>query len=133
MQGESRFRIFNPDTIHKPMGYSHVAEVTGGKLVYIAGQVALDKAGNLVGKDDFRAQVRQVFENLKAAVGAAGGDLNHVIKLNYYVLDISRLPDLREIRDEFVNTHNPPASTLVQVAKLARPEFLVEVEAVAVI
>jgi enamine deaminase RidA (YjgF/YER057c/UK114 family) len=133
MQGESRFRIFNPDGMHKPTGYSHVAEVTKGKLVYIAGQVALDKAGNLVGKDDFRAQARQVFENLKTAVGAAGGDFNHVIKLNFYVVDLSRLQDLREVRDEFVNTHNPPASTLVQVAKLARPEFLVEVEAVAVI
>ena len=133
MQGESRFRIFNPDSIHKPMGYSHVAEVNTGKLVYISGQVSLDKAGNLVGKDDFRAQVRQIFEKLKAAVAAAGEDFNHVIKLNYYVVDLSRLQDLREVRDEFVNTHNPPASTLVQVAKLARPEFLVEVEAIAVV
>ena len=133
MQGETRFKIYNPDGLHKPMGYSHIAEVSGGKLVYISGQVALDKSGNVVGKDDFRAQVRQVFENLKTAVGAAGGDFNHVIKLNMYVLDVARLSDLREVRDEFVNTHNPPASTLVQVAKLARPEFLVEVEAVAVI
>lgn len=75
MEGESRFRIFNPEGIHKPMGYSHVAEVTAGKLVYIAGQVALDKAGNLAGRDDFKAQVRQVFENLKTAVAAAGGRL----------------------------------------------------------
>jgi enamine deaminase RidA (YjgF/YER057c/UK114 family) len=133
MQGETRFRIHNPDGLHKPMGYSHLAEVSGGKLVYISGQVALDKSGNVVGKDDFRAQVRQVFENLKTAVGAAGGDFNHVIKLNIYVLDVSRLSDLREVRDEFVNTHNPPASTLVQAVKLARPEFLVEVEAIAVI
>src|SRR5215470_9469850 len=60
------FRIFNPDTMAKPAaGYSHVAEVTDGKLVYIAGQVAIDRAGNPVGKDDFRAQVQQVFENLK--------------------------------------------------------------------
>lgn len=133
MQGETRFKIFNPEGIHKPMGYSHIAEVTGGKLVYIAGQVALDKSGNIVGKDDFRAQIRQVFENLKTAVGAAGGDFNHIIKLNMYVLDVSRLQDIREVRDEFVNTHNPPTSTLVQVAKLARPEFLVEVEAIAVV
>ncbi|MGH9676871.1 MAG: RidA family protein, partial [Candidatus Acidiferrum sp.] len=96
MQTETRFKIYNPEGMHKPMGYSHVAEVTGGKLVYIAGQVALDKSGNLVGKDDFRAQVRQVFENLKTAVGAAGGDFNHVIKLNMYVLEVSRLQDIRE-------------------------------------
>src|SRR5215470_1032791 len=69
------FRIFNPSTMAKPTaGYSQVAEVRGGKLVYIAGQVAIDKSGNLVGKDDFRAQVQQIFENLKAAVEAAGGN-----------------------------------------------------------
>jgi len=69
----------------KPVaGYSQVAEVTGGKLVYIAGQVALDKSGAFIGKDDFPAQVEQVFKNLKAAVEAAGGDFNDVIKLNFY-------------------------------------------------
>lgn len=79
------FRIFNPDTMAKPTaGYSQVAEVSGGKLVYIAGQVALDRSGNLVGKDDFVVQVQQIFENLKAAVEAAGGDFNSVVKLNYY-------------------------------------------------
>src|SRR5262249_9480897 len=78
------FRIFNPETMAKPTGYSHVAEVTGGKIVYIAGQVAQDKAGNMVGKDDFQAQVQQVFENLKAAVEAAGGDFKSIVKLNYY-------------------------------------------------
>lgn len=66
------------------VGYSQVAEVTSGKIVYIAGQVALDRSGNLVGKDDFQVQVQQVFENLKAAVEAAGGDFKSVIKLNYY-------------------------------------------------
>lgn len=77
------FRIFNPDTLAKPIAaYSEVAEVHGGKIVYIAGQVALDRSGKLVGKDDFRAQVQQVFENLKAAVEATGGNFNNVIKLN---------------------------------------------------
>jgi len=102
-----QFRIFNPDTISKPNGYSHVAEVNEGKIVYIAGQVALDGAGNLVGKDDFRAQVQQVFENLKAAVEAAGGDFKSVIKLNYYCaesVDAAQLPVLREVRDKYVNT-----------------------------
>ena len=79
----TNFRLFNPDTMMKPVaGYSQVAEVTGGKLVYIAGQVALDKSGAFIGKDDFPAQVEQVFKNLKAAVEAAGGDFNDVIKLN---------------------------------------------------
>ena len=136
-QGESRFRIFNPETMAKPTaGYSHVAEVTEGKLVYIAGQVAIDRTGNLVGKDDFRAQVQQVFENLKAAVEASGGSFHDVIKLNYYcaeAVDASQVPMVREIRDKYVNTANPPVSTFVVVKRLVRPEWLIEVEAVAVV
>jgi len=136
-QKSQPFRIFNPDTMAKPTaGYSQVAEVTGGKLVYIAGQVALDKSGNLVGKDDFRAQVQQIFENLKAATEAAGGNFNSVVKLNYYCaesVDPSQLPVVRKIRDQYVNTANPPTSTFVFVKRLVRPEWLLEVEAVAVI
>ncbi len=131
------FRIFNPDTMAKPTaGYSHVAEVTGGKIVYIAGQVAIDKAGTLVGKDDFRAQVQQVFENLKAAVEAAGGDSHSIIKLNYYCaesVDPAQIPIVREVRDRYVNTANPPTSTFVVVKRLVRPEWLIEVDAVAVV
>jgi len=133
----SLFRIFNPDTMAKPTaGYSHVAEVTDGKIVYIAGQVAIDRAGNLVGKDDFRAQVQQVFENLKAAVEAAGGDSHSIIKLNYYCaesVDPARVPIVREIRDKYVNTATPPTSTFVVVKRLVRPEWLIEVDAVAVV
>jgi enamine deaminase RidA (YjgF/YER057c/UK114 family) len=133
----SLFRIFNPDTMAKPTaGYSHVAEVTGGKIVYIAGQVAIDRAGNLVGKDDFRAQVQQVFENLKAAVEAAGGNSHSIIKLNYYCaesVDPAQVPIVREIRDKYVNTANPPTSTFVVVKRLVRPEWLIEVDAVAVV
>jgi enamine deaminase RidA (YjgF/YER057c/UK114 family) len=131
------FRIFNPDTMAIPTaGYSQVAEVNDGKIVYIAGQIALDRSGNLVGKDDFPAQVQQVFENLKAAVEATGGDFNSVIKLNYFCaesVDPSQLPVVREIRDKFVNTANPPASTFAVVKRLVRPEWLIEVEAVAVV
>jgi len=131
------FRIYNPDTLAKPtVGYSQVAEVTGGRIVYIAGQVALDKAGNLVGKDDFRAQTQQLFQNLKSAVGAAGGDASNIIKLNIYVaeaVDAAQVPVIREIRDKFVNTANPPTSTLVVVKRLVRPEWLIEIDAVAVV
>lgn len=131
------FHIFNPETMAKPTaGYSHVAEVTDGKIVYIAGQVAVDRAGNLVGKDDFRAQVHQVFENLKSAVEASGGDFHNVIKLNYFCaesVDPAQVPIVREIRDKYVNTANPPVSTFVVVKRLVRPEWLIEVEAVAVV
>ena len=137
MNGTSHTRLHNPPELHQPFGYSHVAEVTGGKLVYIAGQVALDAAGNLVGEDDFAAQARQVFANLKSALAAAGASLQDVIKLNYYCADsvdlAVQLPIIREIRDAYVNTAAPPASTFVVVRKLVRPEWLIEVEAVAAV
>ena len=130
------FILYNPEAISTPRGYSHVAEVTGGKLVYIAGQVSLDRTGTLVGKDDFAAQTTQVFDNLKAAVEAAGGIFANVIKLNIYCVasvDRAQLPVMRQIRDQYVNTANPPVSTLVFVSGLALAEFLIEIEAIAVI
>jgi 2-iminobutanoate/2-iminopropanoate deaminase len=133
MSSQDSFQLLIPETMPKSVGYSQVAVATGGKIVFIAGQVAMDKSGNVVGKDDFRAQVQQVFENLKAAVEAAGGDLNDVIKLNSYFLDFSHLQEFREVRDKYINLKNPPASTAVQVSKLFRLEFLVEIEAVAVV
>lgn len=133
MSSQRNFELLVPNTMPKSVGYSQVATVTGGTIVFVAGQVALDKSGNVVGKDDFRAQVQQVFENLKAAVEAAGGTFDDVIKLNSYVLDLSHLPEFREVRDQYVNVNNPPTSTAVQVPRLFRPEFLVEIEAVAVV
>ncbi|MEW6210713.1 MAG: RidA family protein [Acidobacteriota bacterium] len=125
-------RFINPPALSTPPGYTHVVEARGGRTIYIAGQVALDKSGNIVGRGDIRAQTGQVFENLKAALSAAGADFSHVVKLNYYVLDTSQLASLRETRDKYVNTRNPPASTLIRVAGLAREEFLIEIEAIAV-
>ena len=133
MSREVSFQLLIPETMPKSVGYSQVATVTGGTAVFVAGQVALDKSGNVVGKDDFRAQVQQVFENLKAAVEAAGGNFGDVIKLNSYFLDLSHLTEFREVRDKYINLKNPPASTAVQVPRLFRPEFLVEIEAVAVV
>lgn len=133
VSSEDNFQLLIPETMPKSVGYSQVAAVTSGKIVFISGQVALDKSGNVVGKDDFRAQVQQVFENLKAAVEAAGGDFSDVVKLNSYFLDFSRLQEFREVRDKYINLKSPPASTAVQVSRLFRPEFLVEIEAVAVV
>jgi enamine deaminase RidA (YjgF/YER057c/UK114 family) len=114
-------------------GYSHVVEVKGGRTLYIAGQIALDKDGNLVGRGDFRAQVKQVFENLKARLEEGGATFKDVVKLNYYLTDASDLQALRDTRNSYINTENPPASTLVVVKQLVREEFLLEVEAVAVV
>lgn len=135
MSGQKSFALQVPNTMPKSVGYSQVATVTGGTLVFISGQVALDVSGNLIGKDDFRTQVQQVFQNLKAAIEAVGGTFDDVVKLNSYLVDLSpsNLAAFREIRDQYVNVKNPPASTAVQVQGLFRAEFLVEVEAVAVV
>ena len=113
----------NPSTLAPTPGYSQIVKVTGGQTIYLAGQVAFDASRNLVGRGDFRAQAQQVFENLKTALAAAGADFSHVVKLNMYVLDRSHLPILREVRDRYVNTEAPPASTLVEVRSLAQEEF----------
>jgi reactive intermediate/imine deaminase len=133
MSNDKNLQLLVPETMPQSVGYSQVAIVTGGSMVFVAGQVALDTSGNVVGKEDFRTQVQQVFENLKAAIEAAGGTFNDVIKLNSYFLDLSHLPAFREVRDRYINLKNPPASTAIQVSRLFRPEFLVEIEAVAVV
>jgi enamine deaminase RidA (YjgF/YER057c/UK114 family) len=125
--------FLSPKSVHQPNGYSHAAKMTGGKPLYIAGQVAFDPAGNLVGAHDFRAQARQVFQNLEAIVQAAGGSFSDIVKLNVYVIDRAHLPEYREVRDQYIDREHPPASTAVQVVALFRPEFLIEVEAVAIL
>jgi enamine deaminase RidA (YjgF/YER057c/UK114 family) len=125
--------FINPQAMHRPTGYTHVVEVTAGRPIYIAGQVALDRAGALVGLDDIRAQTRQVFDNLRVALQSVGASFEQVVKLNYYLVDASQLPAVREVRDEYVNTAQPPASTAVEVRRLVRDDLLIEVEAVAII
>jgi enamine deaminase RidA (YjgF/YER057c/UK114 family) len=129
--------LFNPETMFIPTaGYSQIAEIRSGKLVYIAGQVPFDKSGSLVGPEDFLAQAEQVFRNIEAAVEAAGGSFSDVVKLNYFcveAVDPSLIPQILKVRDQFVDTKNPPTSTFVVVKRLVRPEWLIEIEAVAVV
>jgi reactive intermediate/imine deaminase len=130
-EGRPVVKRTNPPTLSKPTGYTHVVEVTGGRTIYVAGQVALDVAGTLVGKGDLKAQTRQVFENLKAALASSGATLDGVVKITVFMTDASEIQAFRDIRDTYF-PKEPPASTLVQVVRLARPEFLIEIEAVAV-
>lgn len=123
--------FLTPNTLPTIPGFSQIVKVTGGTIIYLSGQVALNTSGQLVGRGDFAAQAEQVFENLKAALAAAGADFSHVVKLNTYLLDRVNLPVLRDVRDRFVNTQTPPASTLVLVSGLAQPDFLLEIEAIA--
>lgn len=127
-----RLRHINPPALSSPTGYTHVVAPQRGRIVFIAGQVAADKAGAVVGKGDFKAQTKQVFDNLKAAVEAAGGTMADVAKITIYATDTAQLPALREVRQQYF-TGNPPASTFVQVVSLARTEYLIEIEAIAVV
>lgn len=126
-------RFLNPETIAKPFGYTHVVEATApGRIIYISGQLGLDRNGKIVGKPgDFEAQAAQTFENMKAALAAVGVGFEHVVKLNNYMINMDHLPIFRTVRDRFVNTAAPPASTLVAISHLAIKEALFEMEAVA--
>ena len=123
----------NPPTLSKPTGYTHIVEVTGpAKTVYIAGQVARDSDGNIVGAGDMKAQAEQVFKNLEAALAAAGATFADVVKMNIYVTDMDDAPSMRKVRARYFG-ETSPASTLVQVVHLARPEFMLEIEVIAVV
>ena len=125
-------RFLNPSGLPPTKGYSHMVEIPAGhRLVFLAGQVPLDSTGALRGGSDFRSQARQTFENLRAGLAAA--DFGDVVKLNFYLLDVSDLPALREVRDRYVNPAAPPASTLVEVRRLFREDVLLEVEAIAAV
>jgi reactive intermediate/imine deaminase len=113
-------------------GYSHAVRASGD-LVVISGQIALDAAGEIVGAADVEAQTRQVFLNVNNALRAAGATFADVVKLTFYLTDVDALPAVRRVRDEWVDTARPPASTAFQVAALIRPELLIEVDALAVV
>lgn len=121
----------NPTQLSRPNGYSHVVEVGPGRTIYVSGQIALNQAGQLVGSGDIKAQTRQVFENLKVAFASSGASLDDVVKITVFMTDISQLPGFREVRDTYV-TSAPPASSLVEVKSLVRPDLLIEIEAIAV-
>jgi len=130
--GRSVIQRMNPAGLSTPTGYSHVVSARGGRTIYVSGQVAFDARGQLVGKGDLTAQTKQVFANLDTALKAAGATFNDVVKTNYYMLDASQVQVVREIRSQYF-TKDLPASTLVEVRRLANPDFLIEIEVVAVV
>lgn len=126
-------RFINPPSLAKPTGYTHVVVAPDGRTVYIAGQVALDSTGQILRAGDFKAQAEQVFKNLERALASVGGSMDDVAKTTTFITDLKYLPALREIRAKHLDAARPPASTLLVVSSLARPEFLIEIEAVAVL
>ena len=134
MAGNLRFS--NPKTLATPPGYSYVVEATGpNRLIYLAGQLGLDMNNQFVGAPgDFRAQCAQAFENMTLALTAAGARWADVVKINNFLVDIqANMPAFREVRDRYLNTKAPPASTTIGVPALARPGGLFEIEAIAVL
>jgi enamine deaminase RidA (YjgF/YER057c/UK114 family) len=131
-QGSST-RYVNPSGLVKPTGYTHVVIAPDGRTVYIAGQVAFDSAGAVVGEGDFTAQAQQVYGNLERALQSVGGTMADLVKTTTFITDIKNLPSLREVRSRRLSKTQPPANTLLQVSSLARPDLLIEVEAVAVL
>jgi enamine deaminase RidA (YjgF/YER057c/UK114 family)/quinol monooxygenase YgiN len=131
-QGATAIERMNPQGLSTPTGYTHVVSTRGGRTIYIAGQVALDAKGQLVGKGDLAAQTTQVFENLAIALKASGATFANVVKTNYYMRDASQVAVIRQIRSKYF-TAELPASTLVEVPRLANPDFLIEIEAIAVV
>ena len=129
-------RAINPDTLPPGFGYSQLVSVSGGRTLFVAGQIALDEKGAMIGAGDFAAQVRQAFLNLKRALAAGGATPDDIVKLGMFVVDHNpdRLSIVRDTRDAVLGLgQNPPASTLLGVQALAMPELLFEVDAIAVI
>lgn len=125
----------NPPALNPTNGFTHVVTTTGGKTIYVSGQVSVNEKAEVVGKGDFRAQVVQTFENLKAALAAAGATFRDVVKVTYYVVGLTpdHVPAVREVRRKYLDPDHPPASTLVGVAALVVPDWLIEIEVVAVV
>ena len=127
-------QFINPPGLSPPKGYTHVVVVpAGGQTIYLSGQVALDKDGKLVGKDDFAAQAEQVFANIDTALKAAHASFANVVELTVYVTDATKVPAFRAARDKYIDTKHPPASTLVEVKQLFRDDLMIEIAAKAVI
>jgi reactive intermediate/imine deaminase len=125
-------RIPAPAGVAPAAQYSHVVTATG-RLVAVSGQLPLDEEGRVVGEGDPEAQARQVFENLRRCLAAAGAGFADVVKLTYYVTDMAHMPAVRAARAAHLADDRLPAASAVQVAALVRPEFLMEIEALAVV
>jgi enamine deaminase RidA (YjgF/YER057c/UK114 family) len=128
-------QFFNPSNMHQPRGYTHAISVDGSRLVFVAGQVAFDQEGNLVGRGDLGAQAEKALENLVTVLTAAGAAPADVVKLNTYVVNYTPAvyPIIREARARIFGVQNSPASTLIGVQALAVEGLLIEIEAIAVL
>jgi enamine deaminase RidA (YjgF/YER057c/UK114 family) len=126
--------FINPPALGPTKGWTHVVASTGGRTIYVSGQVGVDERGRVAGSGDLKAQTEQAFANIDTALKAAGVTFADMVKMNIYVVGLKpeHVPVIREVRARYVNLANPPASTLVGVTALVSPDWLIEIEAVAV-
>jgi enamine deaminase RidA (YjgF/YER057c/UK114 family) len=129
----SRVSFINPPGLVKPTGYTHVVVAADRRTVYIAGQVAFDSSGQVMGEGDFRAQAEQVYANLRRALESVGASFQDLVKTTTFITDAKQVAVLREVRPRYLDPTHPPANTLLVVSALARPELMLEIEGVAVL
>ena len=124
----------NPSTVARPLKnyYSNAVRSEAGPLLWISGQVAIDQAGKLVGEGDLRKQAVQVLENIRAILSESGAAMSDIVKVTVYVTDIRAFNDIADIREKYF-PEDGPASVICEVSALAWPEFMIEIEAVAVV
>lgn len=125
----------NPSFLNTPRGYSHVAKIDMGNawMLIISGQVPMDKDGQIVGKGDFEKQADFVYARLADIVRHYGGTKDHLVRTGILITDAQYIPVLREVRTKYLNMDKPPTSTAMVVSALFHPDYLVEIEATAVI
>jgi enamine deaminase RidA (YjgF/YER057c/UK114 family) len=128
---DARPELTSPRGLPPAPGYSHVASIPAGRLVWTSGQVAIEPDGTVAPAGDWEGQTRLAFANVGRALAGAGARWADVVKLTIFVTDLAALATIRAVRDEFVATVRPPTSSLVRVAGLVHPDLLIEVEAVA--
>lgn len=127
--------FINPPELCPTFGWTHVVSAMGGKTIHISGQVAINAQGEVIGRGDMKAQTEQAFHNVGLALAAAGATFKDVVKTSLFVVGLKpeHVPTIREVRSRYVWAEHPPASTLVGVSALVGPDWLIEIEAVAVI
>ena len=122
--------FINPPGLTRPTGYTHVVVSADHRTAYVAGQVAFDSTGTVIGVGDFAAQAEQVFANLGRALASVGASFGDIVKTTTFITDLKNIPSLRETRARYFDAAHPPANTLIPVMALARPDLLLEIEAV---
>lgn len=128
-----KIKYLNPATMPPPHGYSQVIKYEGsGKMIFISGQVAADISGKIIGIGSLEEQAHQTFANIKNGLEAAGGGMEHIVKLNNYLKEISQIQVVRRVRDMYINIQFPPASTTIQTV-FDDENLLIEIDAIAII